>query len=467
MLANSKQKKYHSTQKKLEWILVILSSFLLGIWAVKNTIALRNILIISGTLISIYYIINEFRYFDLKKKCTFSRIFPIFLIFVVFFWVISHYILFSLDAAKQFDELKSTWLRAFMAAIIGLATGLSLSKNPNRISILWFGILIAFVVLFFQYLPRALAQKKLLVPDYEYYLFHLKINTVMIGSILIAGIDGALLDNFRTRGYSWSKLNLIHQLYWLLGTFLVLWTYVYIIDSRNGIGIGLILYSFWFIYALHFFFCNRLQQSNIKNFSTLLIASIGFCMILYFLSLQTNINKGWDTFFKDAKIAVQIDKYQNWQNTGRMGYPKNEDGKQVVANTYERIAWITAGSRAIIDYPQGAGILSFPWSRHPNPPPNMNLEDENRGIATHSGWVELGLSFGIPILGLIFTSVLITFIEAARSTFPLKMTALGLLISIVTLYMVGEVAVQHGIEILFFMLTLIPALLITIQTLKK
>ena len=39
-------------------ILVLLSSLLLGIWAVKETIALRNILLVCGTLISIYYILH-------------------------------------------------------------------------------------------------------------------------------------------------------------------------------------------------------------------------------------------------------------------------------------------------------------------------------------------------------------------------------------------------------------------------
>jgi hypothetical protein len=79
-----------------------------------------------------------------------------------------------------------------MASIIGLATGLALRNHPNRLNLLWLGIFIAFLVLFYQYIPRALAQNKLLVRDYDHYLFHLKVNTVLIGMILIAGIDGVV-----------------------------------------------------------------------------------------------------------------------------------------------------------------------------------------------------------------------------------------------------------------------------------
>jgi hypothetical protein len=70
-----------------------------------------------------------------------------------FFWVVSHYLFFSLDTVQQFNELKSTWLRALMEAIVGLATGLALRNHPNRLNLLWLGVFIAFTFLFYQYIP--------------------------------------------------------------------------------------------------------------------------------------------------------------------------------------------------------------------------------------------------------------------------------------------------------------------------
>lgn len=447
--------------KNLEWLLVVLSSILLGIWAVKDTIALRNILLVSGTLFSIYYIIQEWRHGDLKEQCTIWKALPFLLLAFTFVWVVAHYFFFSLDPIKQFEDLEGTWLRAFMASIVGFATGLALRNHPNRLNLLWFGVLIAFLVLFYQYIPRALAQNKLLVPDYDHYLFHLKINTVLMGMILIAGIDGALLDHLRASQYRWSNMRLWYFLYWLLGTSLTLWAFVYIVDARNGIGLSTILYGFWFICALAFFIQSQIRCLNFKSLLALLITGIGLCLILNFAYLQTTVNKGWHTLIDDAKIAVQIDRYPHWQNPAQIGYPKRDDGQMVAPNTYERVAWATAGSRAIIAYPQGVGVLAYPFAKHPNAPLKMVVSSSIPGIATHSGWVELGLAFGIPILGLIFSILLVTFIEAARHAYPARMTVLGFAVLITSLYTVGELAIQHGVEILFYLLALVPALLLT------
>jgi hypothetical protein len=459
--SNAFESTHDSSRKNLEWILVILSSILLGIWAVKETMALRNILLVSGTLFSLYYIVQEWRYGDLKKECTFWKILPFILTVMTFLWVIAHYLFFSLDPTKQFQELESTWLRAFMASIIGMATGLALRNHPNRLNLLWVGVLIAFLVLFYQYIPRALAKNKLLVPDYDHYLFHLKINTVLMGMILIAGIDGALLDRLRASQYRWRNVRLWCLLYWLLGTSLALWAFVYIVDARNGIGLSTILYGFWFICALVFFIQSQIRCLNFKSLLALLITGIGLCLILYFAYLQTVVNKGWHTLIDDAKIAVQIDRYAHWQNPAQMGYPERDDGQTVTPNTYERVAWAVAGSRAIIAYPQGVGVLAYPFVKHPNAPPKMVVSSNIPGIATHSGWVELGLAFGIPVLVLIFGALLVTFIEAARHAYPARMTVLGFAVLIACLYTVGEVAIQHGVETLFYLLALVPALLLT------
>jgi hypothetical protein len=438
---------------------VILSSTLLGIWAVKHTIALRNILLVSGTLFSIYYIAQEWWYGELKNQCNFWKVLPILLVALSYVWVTVHYLFLSVDPVKQFEELSSTWLRAFMGSIIGLATGLALRNHPNRLNLLWLGIFIVFLFLFYQYIPRALAQNKLLVPDYDHYLFHLKINTVLMGMILIAGIDGALLDHFRTIEYRWSNLRLWYLLYWLLGTSLVLWSFVYIVDTRNGIGLSTILYSFWFICTLVFFIRSQIRTPNLKSTLALLLAGIGLCLILYFAFLQTTVNKGWHTIFEDVKVAVQIDRYPNWQNLEKMGYPKRENGEKVTTNTYERVAWATAGARAIMAYPQGTGVLAYPFVKNPSFPSKMEVDSSSSVIATHSGWVELGLAFGIPILVLIFGALLLTFFEVARRAYPARMTVLGFIVLVASLYLVGEVAIQHGIEVLFYLLALFPALL--------
>lgn len=455
---NVSDSSYDSPRKNLEWVVVILSSILLGIWAVKGTIALRNILLVSGALFSIYYVIQEWRYGDLKNQCTIWTLLPVLLLALIFVWVVSHYLFFSIDPVRQFQELKSTWLRAFMASVIGFGTGLALRNHPNRLNLLWLGILIAFLALFYQYIPRALAQKKLLVPDYEYYLFHLKINTVLMGTIFITGVTGAIWDKLRLNSYRWGAFLNWALFYWTISTVIVLWAFVYIVDSRNGIGLYIVMYLFWFLYASIIIIQKKIFSPNRFNFYIVTLGFITLLIILYFAFLQSKLNVGWNSLIQDAKIAVQIDAYPHWQNTAELGYPARADGQTVVSNNYERFARAAAGLRAIGTQPFGVGLLAYPFERYPRPPTKTSLISVSSPIATHSGWIELCLAFGIPMIFMIFSILAITFFKSILYPCRAKMTVLGFVVLITFLYMVGEVTIQHGLEILFYLINLIIGL---------
>jgi TusA-related sulfurtransferase len=71
----------------------------------------------------------------------------------MFCWVIFHYLFLSRFPEIQLHELKSTWLRALLATIVGFGTGLALLRRPNAVNFLWLGILISFAYLFYQYIP--------------------------------------------------------------------------------------------------------------------------------------------------------------------------------------------------------------------------------------------------------------------------------------------------------------------------
>lgn len=65
------------------------------------------------------------------------------------------------------------------------------------------------------------------------------------------------------------------------------------------------------------------------------------------------------------------------------------------------------------------------------------------------------------MLGSIFTALLLVFFQAAQHAYAARMTVLGFVVLIFCLNTVGEVAIQHGIEILYYFLALLPALLFT------
>ena len=146
---------------QLGFSLIFISSVLLGIWATKDTIALRNILLVLGTVLSLIYITLEFKQHHLASQLTLKTCVPLILIGLMFVWVVFHYFFLSRYPELQYDELKSTWLRSFLAVILGLGTGLAVRKTPKLIHLLWLGILASFLVLFNQYIPIALAKKSL------------------------------------------------------------------------------------------------------------------------------------------------------------------------------------------------------------------------------------------------------------------------------------------------------------------
>jgi hypothetical protein len=61
----------------------------------------------------------------------------------------------------------------------------------------------------------------------------------------------------------------------------------------------------------------------------------------------------------------------------------------------------------------------------------------------------------------------LTLVNAIRGAYPAKMTILGLTILILCLYTVGEAAIDHGLEILFFLLALLPTLMLTTRQLPR
>jgi hypothetical protein len=442
------------SRKKLEWSLVILSSTLLGIWAVKDTIALRNILLVVGVVFSIKYMTQEWKYGQLKEQCIFWKLLPVFLILLSLIWVFGHYLFLSIEPEQQWEELRSTWLRACFATIIGITSGMVVRNRPDRFFFLWLGVFISFVFLFSQYIPRALSQQKLLVPDYSYYLFHLKFNVVLMGTIGFMTLNIVLFNNLYTNFFHSKKSSILYVSIYTLFTIAFLWAFVFIVDARNGLGLMFVIVGFWSLCALYI---NRDWQrskqsaANIRLINFVILVSL--LLALLFSTIHVKTNKGWDHFIEDFKIALQIERYQNWHNLERFGYPQRVNGQTVTPNNYERIAWAAAGVKGIMAYPQGVGLLAYPFERNPYLLKLRSVNVNSEPINTHSGWVEFGLAFGVPFLILIYSAMLIILFQATFGTSPDRWSSIGYIVLIFLVYAVGENSSKHGVEILYYLIS--------------
>lgn len=385
----------------LGWVLIIFSSILLGIWAVRGTIALRNTLLVGGAILSVVYCVRFFK--DKAIHIPLKNWTPFIFLGLMFCWVVTHYFFFARFPVAQFHELTSTWLRSGLAAILAVGTGLAISRRPVAINCLWLGILISFFYLFYQYVPKAINAKSLFAIDYGYYIYPLKINGVLMGTILVTGLTGTFLD--ATKKGKAPKILFI-SLFFLTGIVAALYSYVFIFDSRNGIGLTAILLFIMSLLVQWRVLASLLMRGVVQRVWRLQLIIVCLFVLVGWFGLQhTKHNSGWSTMWEDAKTSVQVKKYNNWQNPRVMGYPINEAGEIVKGNTYERLAWAVAGIQIFLpENPLGVGILNSPFS--------MLLKQkypQNNGgsyiPSTHSAWIEIALAFGYPGVFLLLSSL--------------------------------------------------------------
>ena len=471
--------------------LVLVSSALLGIWATMNTIALRNVLLWVGTLVALTYWWN---WFNTNKSnhslpsLSWLYWLPVALIGLMFIWVVMHYFLFAQNPKLQFSELKSTWLRSFLAVILGSATGLALNRNIRFMPLLWFGLLLSFVILIYQYIPKAIAKQSLFAVDwFGDYIFWAKFNGVLAGTILIAGLLGLLIDviwlnNSKSKGVAvtnnlnanfspnfdmnadqkmLSKLNgeaikprlfngIAIPIYVFVGICLAAYAFVFVFDAKAGVGMAFILITFWLGIGLLFVIKRAASDWDKKRRRTFLIKSLIVLILVaaslfWFTTKHIKNNPGWGSLIEDMAISAQIDTHHAWKGTG-VALPIRKDGTTVAGNTYDRVALATLGLRLIALNLVGNGSLRSFIVDAKKIEPNYNGHHY-----THSAWIDLGLSFGLP--GLLFLpavlfSLLLCAVLNPRIRF--RATIITTVIAIFILYLVGEYAFQHGVEILFY-----------------
>jgi len=436
----------------LGYFLIFLSSVLVGIWAVKGTIALRNILLGVETVIAIIYCTRFFK--TNTQKIPLKYWTPLILLGLMFCWVIFHYLFLVRFSEQQFHELTSTWFRSGLAVIVAIGTGLALQKRPNAINCLWIGILASFGYLFYQYIPNALALKSLFAPDYVNYIFYGKISGVLVGTILIAGLLGTLVDTVRRE--PWPTTTLV-SLLCLTGLATVLYAYVFIFDTRNGIGLAAILITALCLMVLAQTLRALFRRTSSKRILTLALLVICTAGVLSWFGVQhIQHNPGWSSMWEDTKTSIQVEKYPNWQNPQVLGYPNNATGQVVKFNTYVRVAWGVAGLQIFLpENPFGVGVLKGPFTvllkeKYPSSGENMP--------STHSAWVEIGLAFGYPGLFLMLGAVMATLFLSLNSKSPFSSLTGLLSLGLICLYTAGEVSSQHSVEILCFWIALLTAL---------
>ena len=442
----------------LEKILLVLSSLLLSIWLMRGTIALRNILLVTCAILSIFYLVKNFHELFVKIKIPLKNWMPIILIGLLFIWVLIHLFFFSYEPILQLKELSSTWLRSFMACIIGFTIGLIVNKNPNRFNWLMFALISGFLILFYQYVGLVWQSGNLFQQMWWVSIYWGKINQVLLGTLFIGGSLAFYENSYSIKNTANSAGELGSEIFtksilYLLGILLALHCFVFEIDTRNGIGISTILLIIFFLRFIWSLLARAAHGKSHVNWQFAAVLVLLLTIMGFFAYQQTQKNIGWKNPLEDMQISAQVDQYKNWQVTPAAPV-YTPAGRLIPLNTYERTAWMIVAAQVIHQRPWGYGLLHNSFGR------TIKLDIPSSDLtASHNGWLDFGLSFGVIGLVLLLGSLLSTLGLSFSSNGAMRLTIFWSSISLLLCYTLGELMVYHGMEFLIFWLSLLPMLL--------
>ena len=434
------------TPTLLRYLIIISASVLLFVWGLPHTIALRNIALSLGAMGSLYFLLR-YRPFEFNRQAM-----PLLLVYGLLGWVVLHYCFFAQEPQLQLIELKSLWLRVFCGVLIATAMGIFI-RQPFRINNLFilsfFGMSISIVAV---YLFKSYQFERLLTPN-EFSVFLFDQNKV--GAAFFSTVDLAL--GCASLSYLFHGRDVRNPLIKSIGIILLMALSLsasVIANSKNGVGIGVILLTIFVVTLLITVLRNKYPHKRLHGISLISFTIVVFGILILIHGKSTS--PGWGNLFYDIETAIQIDKYQAWRGpiaSGDEPIPKNSLGVPVAGNTYERYAWIVAGSREVLKHPLGYGLINdssfVRW-----------LAEDGVAIdgtaSTHSGWVDLALAFGLPALLILYCCLFLILYQSLINKASVQFHEyLALWISIAVFFagFVQEISFKHTFEALIFFIT--------------
>lgn len=420
-----------------------ITACLIAIWPLPGTIALRQLLLLTGLILSIPIILTNGRFF-LKKEA-----WPIWVLASFFLWLLVHLAFFSVNISEQLHELQSDWLRALVSATIGLSLGVVLLNYDKQTCrpdlkkmelILIIGFSGSVTIFFLRYLYEIYATQQWVHKDFYMTPFKSKTPIVIFGGVFLPLVF-----------IKFSKVLVGHEKHhWAVFTFVGIFLVIfadYFANTKNGFAV------LGFVFCIFIFNLIKTINTSYKNSKFIWIAIFAILAITAIgVKKHVDSNPAWLTLWSNIKVGVDIDRVENWKNVEIYSLPINELGVHVDGSTYERTAWAMAGLRLISENPQGYGLIhhSFgalaikKWTDFSKP------DGKTRG-ATHSGWIDFTLGLGIPGLLLVLIPLTISFLRASRMKGFWPDYIVWTVPTIIFAYSITEVSSDHFIELLFFL----------------
>lgn len=423
---------------------------LYAVWVIPETMGFRNTALITGAVFSLYPI-YQFRHLFFQKAAA-----PIWLLVMLFIWAALHLLLFAQDPVQQQLEFHRIWRYAAIAVIFAFGLGLSLANaktNKNRWwALVYFGLCCPVLIYLLKYVlttyevqlgiqvPAILkiysSSQMHYIPKTDYVAFCLPVLALALGRI-----KNILLG----KEFEWQQLFGITIHFLLIAATLFLF---YVQNIKNGMMHAAILFL---VFGTVLVF---VRLSPIHFWRNVLIFLMAVGIFIGALYPHFKKNDSLRYLVADTKIAVQMDKYVEWQRGGGQGLPNNEFGKLVSYTNYTRVAWFLYGSQLALEHPLGYGLIETSFEKR------MRAEgfDIKPHRQSHSGWLDILLAIGFPGFLLVMASLLIAMRNSKWVQSPYKEIAFWGLLASLLLWCTTEVAATVTFPLLLFWVALASGL---------
>lgn len=427
---------------------------LYSVWILPEIAAWRNTSLVIGAILGVY-VSYQYRFLLLDKKAL-----PIWLIGILFVWASFHLLFLSQNPIVQLIEFKGIWKRALLAVIFALGLGLSIANNTERIKkwvwpLIYLGLLMPTLIYLLKWtltfygpnifglesIPPFLkvypSSQPFYVPKTDYVVFCLPTLAVALGKML------TLLQEKHVK---WFQL-------FIYGASIAAVSFVFYGQNiKNG-----------FVYEalLSIIFLLMMVRATKKKWTPIKLAIIALAVFGVGFSGYKHIQKNdsWASFAADYKIAVQLDRYQEWKFVGEKGYPLNELGKTVSGTNYERISWGLVGMTLFRENLLGYGLIENSFG----PLVNKKWPESSLHLThAHSGWLDLALGLGLPGIVLVLIALILALQMTRDLTAPWKNLGRWVLLSTLLLWCTTEVSNNGNFDPLLFWIVLTASLTLRI-----
>lgn len=430
-------------------VLLFSAAILLAIWPLPDTMALRNLMLLCGSMASVVLLRGNISQFTQGKS------WPIYVLLSFFAWLLLHLTLLAGNVDEQWHEFTGEWLRSFLATVIGLALGLLLSQHDPHPSprlqriqepLLICGLAGTVFIFCMRYAYEVLRTGQWIHQDFYMTPYLGKTPLVIFGSLFLPVMFIKILSAREGKSpkfwYVCAPLGIAATIF-----------SDYFANTKNGIA----LFFFLFVYFLFKIAgAGQKVRAHRKSFFAVLLG----CILLTGFVLKNHLesNPAWSNLIADYRISTEIEQHNNWKDRVSP-LPLNEYGVPVNGSTYERVSWALAGLELLKEQPLGYGLIhhSFgalalqKWSDFHKP------DGKNRG-ATHSGWLDFALGFGLPGLLLVWIPLGASYLRSRKRSDFWSTYATWAIPAIAISYLTTEVCTDHFIELLFFITAMFSGL---------